>query len=382
MRIVHYIPRIDLAEGGVVRAVLDTCTLTREAGYSVTLITRDAKDAPDSLRDSLVVLSGKPALLSRLSGPDLAVASRAIAESDAVHLHTPWDPANVQLARAASRSGKPYVVSIHGMLDDWSMAQSAPKKRLYLALAGRNLLEGAAFVHCTAEGERAQSARWYPRGRARVVPLVMDLAEYMTLPDAGIAHARFAGVDWSKPVVLFLSRIHHKKGIEVLIDACAELARRGAAHSLVVAGTGDEAYTRSLVDRALERGIGDRAHFVGLVTGVEKISLYRAATVFALPTSQENFGLVLPEALACGTPVVTTKGVDIWPELESSGGALIADPATPEQFAQHIGALLGTRARRDEMGAKGREWVLSSLSAESVMGLYVEMYREAITRGS
>ena len=128
--------------------------------------------------------------------------------------------------------------------------------------------------------------------------------------------------------------------------------------------------------------LDDRVDFVGEVLGADKLSLYQASDLFVLPTSQENFGLVLPEALACGTPVVTTKGVDIWPELESSGGALIADPATPEQFAQHIGALLGTRARRDEMGAKGREWVLSSLSAESVMGLYVEMYREAITRGS
>lgn len=382
MNILHYLPRIRLEEGGVVRAVIDMAGLLAAHGHGVTVLTFDDADAPEQWKraeDSAPRLRTIPAPsmpLGLYSRAQLREMRAEVEKCDALHLHTPWERANAQLASLARSAGKPYVLSIHGMLDDWSMSQKSLKKRLYLAIAGRRLLERAAVVHCTAEAEREQSRKWYPAGRALVVPLVFDLSDFRDLPGPGPARRAFPACDSDGPVVLFLSRVHYKKGIEVLIDAAGLLAERGGRFAVVIAGTGEAEYVDSLRARARERAVEDRVHFVGMVTGVEKVSLYQRADVFVLPTSQENFGFVLPEALACRTPAITTKGVDIWPELERSGGAVIVD-RTAEATADAIERLLADPDRRREMGEAGRRWVFEHLEPQRVVEAFERMYRRA-----
>jgi glycosyltransferase involved in cell wall biosynthesis len=122
--------------------------------------------------------------------------------------------------------------------------------------------------------------------------------------------------------------------------------------------------------------LGDACRFLGMVTGAAKQSLYQAADVFALPTSQENFGLVYTESLACGTPIVATRGTDIWRDLERSGGAVIADPS-PEAFADAIAELAADRKRRAEMGRRGRAFVFAWLNPDKVAAEFEALYAEA-----
>ncbi len=114
------------------------------------------------------------------------------------------------------------------------------------------------------------------------------------------------------------------------------------------------------------------------MSGHEKLSLYQASDVFVLPTYQENWGFVLIESLACGTPLVTTRGVDIWSELESSGGAVIVD-AEPGALATTIRSLLEDDGRRQEMGSRGRSWVLRTLHTDRVIDRYEALYRSLAT---
>ncbi|MHC4108108.1 MAG: glycosyltransferase [Planctomycetota bacterium] len=385
MKIVHYVCGMKLAAGGVVRAVLDMCEGVAARGHEVTLLTLDPGDVPPSWR---VGETGVPRVaqiergaLPRLNRSGLAQAQRQIKAADVVHLHGIWDPICLQLARLARRSDVPYVVSVHGMLDDWSIGQRTAKKRLYVALAGRRFLERAAAVHCTADAERAQSSKWYPRGRPVVIPYVTDLSPFLELPGPQLARRSFPEVfsDDGRSVILFLSRIHPKKGLEQLIRAAAELQRRGLEIAVAVAGTGEPEYEQSLRRLADEEGVSERLHFLGLVVGEQKVSLYEAADLFVLPTSQENWGLVLTESLACGTPVVTTRGVDIWSELEASGAAAIIDSA-PEAIASAVAELLDDTARLRAMQQKGRTWVLEHLDADRVAGQYERLYRSVSGR--
>ncbi len=378
MRILHTIGDLVLEKGGVARAVLDLATHTADAGHEVLVASWNAPDAPPGWRGdgSPRLISLQPPRMGRFTPADRILLQDAVRSCDVVHLHTPWEITNLGLASACRRLGKPYVLTMHGMLDDWCMAQKGWKKRLFLRLGGRHMLEHAAFVHTTAAAELEQSRPWCPRARCVVVPLVFDLDPYRSLPGPAMARDAF-GIVPDVPVVLFLSRAHPKKGIEILIDATRALRDRQVPVQVLIAGTGDASYIASIESSIREAGLSEVVRLVGMVRGELKTSLYEAADVFALPTSQENFGLVLPEAMACRTPCITTKGVDIWPELTASGGAVIVEP-TPEAFADAIEDLLRSPTELQEMGERARAWVFRELDPVLVRDRFSDLYRQAM----
>ena len=122
------------------------------------------------------------------------------------------------------------------------------------------------------------------------------------------------------------------------------------------------------------------SQFLGMVRGVEKLSLYQLADVFVLPTYQENFGLVLPEAMAAGTPVVTTRGTDIWRELEQAGAKIVSN--SPTSIADAIEEFLSDEPQRERVGQQGREYVRHWLNHDHVTEGYEKMYRDTIERGA
>lgn len=377
MKIVHYLPRVSIAEGGVTRAVLDMTSALAETGEDVVLLTYSDEDVPAEWAQSsaaprvevLEAPAGKAGLFTK---SQMGAIAPLLAGAGVVHLHAPWTLSNRQFAGACRASGTPYVLSIHGMLDDWSMSQRRWKKKLYLALGGRAMLESAAAVHCTAAFEQEQAQKWFPKGRGVTIPLVFDVEPFAGEIDTSKAPGPQRG---ERPRLLFLSRIHEKKGLDRLLEAAALLEKKGQSVDVLIAGTGEEAYEREMAQLAERVGLRDRAHFLGLVTGDAKAALYASADLFVLPTSQENFGFVCPEALACGAPVVTTKGVDIWPELQESGGAEIAEN-TAEGVAAVVGELLRHPERLEEMGRRGREWVHARFSGDRVAKEYRALYRE------
>jgi glycosyltransferase involved in cell wall biosynthesis len=382
MRIVHYLWRLGLDQGGTVRALFDLTAALAARGHDVWVLSFDPLDAPPAWSGGAGGLPRVMALrrlAGRLPRADRASAARAAAlieGADAVHLHDFWDPACLQVARLARRAGVPYVVSVHGMLDDWSMSQKRLKKHLYLVTAGRRLLERAAAVHVTAEAERRQSIKWYPAGRPVMLPYVFDLGPYLQLPGPDEARQAFpAAFRNGGATLLFLSRIDIKKRADLLVEAAALLRGEGAAVRVLVAGRGDESHERGLRELVEARGLSECVSFLGFVSGRTKVSLCQAADVFVLPTSQENWGIALVESLACGTPVITTRGVDIWTELEGSGGALIVEQ-TAEAIAAGVRTLLSDQERLAAMGRSGREWVLRTLGTDHVAARYEQMYRE------
>jgi len=385
VKILHYHRNIRLEKGGVVRFVLDLCAAMAARGHEVMLVSPDIYDAPREWHDRADTLPralrapvprGPLGLWNRLDKGDVA---KLVRRAEVVHLHGAWMPTNIQAGRMAERWGVPYLVSPHGMLDDWCTAQSPRRKRVYHALAGRRLFNRAAAVHCTARAELDQAKRWFDNPRTTVVPLLMDLTPFATAPGADDARAAFPPPLEGAPVVLFLSRLHPKKRPEVLIDAVALLRDMSIPCNLLIAGTGDREYAASLERLAAHRGIADRTRFLGMVTGPLKVSLFSMADVFALPTSQENFGLAVAEAMAAGTPTVTTRGVDIWPEL-AEGGAVLAEP-TAQSFAQSIAQLLADPVLRARKTETARRWAGVALDPERVAARYESLYRWALGPG-
>lgn len=392
MKILHFLEGVRLKDGGVARAVLDNCAVLAERGHQVILATKDDLDVPadwpraqEFAANALPVVvllrepgpsSGIARLRTRIGPGDFQHLQNLTAQADVLHVHGPWEPDNTRLARAAKACGTPYILTPHGMLDDWSMSQRATKKRIALAIYARRTLRDAAYVQCTASGEVEQARKWIGHDRMQIIPCTMDLSPYNDLPARDDARRMIDEPEDAVPLVLFLSRLHYKKQPEVLLRALALLLQRGISCRVNFAGTGDEAYIDSLKALAKQLGVEPHVRWMGMVTGERKLAAYRAARVFALPTSQENFGLVYPEALACATPAIATKGVDIWPELESSGGAVIA-PATPEAFADAIAGFIADPPRAEQMGQAGRAWVLDALDGRRTADRFVALYEQA-----
>lgn len=381
LRCAHYISHIRLSTGGPVRVVMDLCATLAQRGHHVTLFTCDPADAPpgwlagEPFTPHVITLEKLGRFTKLLPRRSLARVAADLPGHDVLHLHGPWETANLQFARISRRVNIPYIVAVHGTLDDWSMAQQTLKKKTYLRIAARRFLERAAAVQCTADAELEQASRHLGAARGVVLPPIVDLSGFEALPGTGPARAAFPDIVTDVPKVLFLSRIHPVKGLEILIDAAALLRSRGLPVRVLIAGSGDPVYEGLLRERVTQHRLDESVKFLGLVRGVEKTSLYQAADVFVHPSSQENFGLVLPEAMACGTPVVTTRGVGIWRDIQAAGG-LIVD-RTALAIADAISQVTGDAMLHAEMSRRGRAWVFETLGPDRLLARYEALYTEA-----
>ncbi len=383
---VQFVPEILLERGGVVQAVIDLCQAIAARGHQVTLATCDASDEPTFWRESTgnwptVVELPLSRLTNKLISRRGLQQFREIAQQvDVAHLHIPWRLTNLQLSGVLQKEKVPYVITPHGMLDDWSMRQSPLKKRCYLNLARHRLFRRAAAIHFTAQGEYEQAQRWIAMDDRAVIQCnTLDLTLYDSLPDPELAFKAFPQIRPEKKKILFLSRLHPKKGVDLLIAAVALLREQRSDFQLLIAGPGDDDYVAQLKQIVAQLGVGDVTSFLGMVRGAEKQSLYQLSDVFVLPTHQENFGLVLVEAMVCGTPVVTTRGTDIWPELQAAG-ALIADLA-PGAIAGAIAKILLEDENEVQRGAQGQAYVRQWLDRDQILQGYEKIYHKIIQQG-
>lgn len=282
-----------------------------------------------------------PSKFSGLFGSGRAKLKNSIQSADLVHCHTLWSPLVTGSAALARKLQTPYVVSPHGMLDPYSLAQKKLKKRLYLEAFERQTIASASFVLLTAEKEQHLAELTFgPITNAAVVPLGADrlIEERNTLQDYfHTAHPDLLG----KRVLLFMGRLHPKKRPDVLLDVMKAISDDFPDARLLFAGTGAEVYVSHLKDRARNLCLDNRVLFLGHLSGIAKASALAAADMFLLPSHQENFGIAVAEALHAGLPVILTRNVNIWQEIaEADAGIAVEDEDVVRTFSEATCSLL------------------------------------------
>jgi glycosyltransferase involved in cell wall biosynthesis len=252
---------------------------------------------------------------------------------DAVIVHGIWQYHSLATWRALRRGGVPYFVFTHGMLDPW-FKRTYPlkhlKKWLYWPWADYRVLRDARAVLFTCEEERllARQSFWLYRCTEKVVGYGTTTVEGNAADQREVFLREFPALR-NKRILLFLSRVHPKKGCDSLIAAFAEVAQRDPALQLVMAGPDQVGWRRELAAQAEALGIGERVTWTGMLSGETKWGAYRAAEVFVLPSHQENFGIVVAEALACGVPVLISDKVNIWREIQAADAGVVAADTLP-----------------------------------------------------
>lgn len=350
MKILHVIPSISPLRGGPSTAVLDMVAALRSNGVDASILTTNDDGPgtdPDVPLGRWFACAGVPVLaFARWSPPlrflrDFAFCpalNRWLAANqrdyDLVHVHALFSWSSSTAMFQAGKAGVPYVLSTIGQLNRWSLRRSAWRKRLMLALIDRRNLCRAACLHFASAAERDEAA-WIGLPTAHVVlPLGVRAPESL---GTGPRRSRSAETRF-----LFLSRIHPKKQIEVLLRALALVHRQqpSATWQLGIAGNGESAYLQHLRRQTEQLGIADRCEWLGFLEGDAKWRALQSADWFVLPSASENFGIAAVEALAAGTPPILSPDVAVAASIAAAGAGIVV-ASEPTQLANALTGALG-----------------------------------------
>ncbi len=331
MRILRIISSIDPLGGGPMEGARRIDAALAERGVRVEVACLDAPDAGEFLHSyPAKVHALGPAKWGYGYTPALVPWLKANrTRFDAVIVNGLWQYHGFAAWRALAGTDTPYFVFTHGMLDPWFKREyplKHLKKWLYWPWADYRVLRDASAVLFTSEEERllARQSFWLYRcnevvtsyGTAAPPDNGDELSALFLKKYPHLQHKR---------ILLFLGRIHEKKGCDLLIAAFAQLANQESALRLVIAGPDQTGWQSDLQQQAKHLGVVDRITWPGMLQGDEKWGAYYAAEVFCLPSHQENFGIVVAEAMGCGKSVLTSNKVNIWREIESDRAGIVRD---------------------------------------------------------
>ena len=370
----HVIDSVDPAFGGTTRAAVEIGIGLANLGVCTKLV------ANSGIKE----LRADPELSCRIDKSGLRVTQSSIGarllnrfavqpqRGDIMHVHGVWEPLLWRAAGASRSQGVPYIVFPHGMLDRWSLRRSSLKKRLALTMGARNMLSRACAIQCLTEQEVADIRLL--RLAATSIRISNGVWPPNTIPSREEFHNHFPNVPVGKRILLFMARIHPKKGLSLLIEALLTPALRSLDWVLVVAGsTEDSAYAAKC--RELSEGISERTFWVGHVSGSAKAAMLAAAHVFVLPSFQEGFSLSILEALSVGLPVIVSRQCN-FPELTDSNAGLIVD-TTPSEISQAISWMLAQkREYLEAAAASGRELIDRRYSWSLILQELLNTYRQ------
>ena len=364
MKIIHYIPSIDRTWGGTSTYMQ---VLAKPLGELAEVhILPHTSDNPLPMENCKVHDIPRYRPFSSIWKKTVVGLLNSI-KPDVVHINCCWTPDCAMIQRLAQKQGYKVVLTPHGMLEPWIIQRHYWTRKVpALWLYQRAAIQKADCIQATAESERDNLLKLGYNSNIKVVKLGID-ADGIEIKKS-----------WKKTrQILFLSRVHVKKGINFLIEAAAELRSELQGYKIIVAGEGDAAYVAEMKQMISDRGLQDIVQLIGGVYGNDKWHLFQTSDFFVLPTHSENFGLAIAESLASGAPVITTVGTP-WNDLNSShAGAWIeigTQPlvATLRQFLALSDEELGT------MGRNGRKLIETKYSAkvmaEEMMGVYRSLY--------
>jgi glycosyltransferase involved in cell wall biosynthesis len=328
VNILHVIASLDPRGGGPMEGVRQIARAALAWGQNTTVVCLDAPGQAFLEGNPFKAIALGPGILPYGYTPRLAPWLREHArEYDAIIVNGIWQYSSFAVWRALHGTGIPYFVFPHGMLDPY-FKRAYPlkhlKKRLYWRLGEYRVLRDARAVLFTCEEEMLLARESFRQYRCRE-----QVAGYGTAPppyerEAALAayhtaHADLAG----RRTLLFLSRIHEKKGCDLLITAFAAIAGSDPGLQLVLAGPVEADYGARLKALARRLGVEARITWTGMLAGACKWGALYAAEAFVLPSHQENFGIAVAEAMACGTPVLISNRVNIWREIVADGAGLV-----------------------------------------------------------
>jgi glycosyltransferase involved in cell wall biosynthesis len=390
MKILQIVPSVSLVYGGPSQMVLGLSAALGRAGATVTLLTTDANgdmgqaplDVPletpiDQDGYQIMYFRCAPFRRYKFSTRLLQWLSQHAHAYDVAHIHALFSPISSMAATIARHQGLPYVLRPLGTLDPADLQKKCQLKQLYAAVLEKPNLAGAAAVHFTTAQEAKISERFGVVTKDWIFPLGVMLPETQntTLRD------RYQ-IPADRPIILFMSRIDRKKGLDLLIPALERLVAEGKSFEFVLAGGNPQEpeYEAAIKRQIAASSIADRTQVIGFVSGGDKTAWLKTADVSVLPSYYENFGIAVAEAMAVGTPVVISDQVHIWEDVQQAEAGWVCQ-CNVESLTTSLRESLKDAVERKYRGIKAQQLTLAKYSWDAIAQQMVVAYG-AIGRGA
>ncbi|WP_426092459.1 glycosyltransferase [Flavobacterium sp. DSR3-2] len=356
MKVLHITNSIDKSAGGPSRSVPQTCIELGKLGITIKLITRKSADAviiKETSHLTVEFMSMRELIMygSRLSAKDI----------DLIHLQHIWNPYIQVMAFWAFQKKIPYIITPRGMLEPWIMANNPFKKKIALALYQRKAIQRATHIHATAQMEADNIRSLGFKNPITIIPNGIDLSDVKKTKTA-----------YGCKKMVFLSRIHPKKGIELLLQAWRNSNTK--SWTLEIAGNGESSYINKLSDSAKDL---KNVSFIGPHYGESKWDFLRSADVMVLPTYSENFGIAVAEALAVGVPVITTQGTP-WEDLETNKCGWWIDLSVTNLEIALLKAFQTPAHELEIMGTNGQQLIAAKYDIKAVAKSTIALYHKTL----
>jgi len=368
MKVLHLIPSVSPLRGGPSEAVLQMVNALRDQGVEAEIVTTNDHGAgilEVPLYEQLTHFNGLSVpvrFFPRFSPPVASIREFAysgafttwlwqhMAEYDLVHIHAIFSyPSTIGMAIARSKN-IPYIIRPLGQLCHWSLQQGRYKKQLYLRLIEGTNLNHAERVHFTSEQEQQEANQLGLKAQGFVLPHGVSLPPQRL--DAKTQLRKYLNLPQNEPIILFLSRLHPKKGLDYLIPALSQLT--SDRFTFVLAGNASPEYELTVQQLLQQTGLAVRTRRLDFVTGEIKTLLLQGADLFALTSHSENFGVAVLEAMANGLPVLVTPGVALAALVERSQLGWVT-PLEESQIAATIHEILHNLESAQQTGNRARK---------------------------
>ena len=397
MRILHIIPSVAQVRGGPSQAVLEMVSALRMEGVDAEIVTTNDNGptvldiscgqkinypvdllADNGMQVPVRFFERRPAISGSFSefifSPGLTHwLWNHVKDYDFLHVHALFSYPSTTAMAIARWHRVPYIVRPIGQLCHWSLTQSAIKKKTYLALVEQSNLKNARGIQFTTHQELEEASVLGLTAPKFVIPHGIHMPEQIEQPKAQLRES--LNIPEKSPIILFLSRLHPKKGLDRLIEALSQ-ADMPPFH-LVIAGSGDHHYEAEIDRQVADSPIQERVHRVGFVTGNRKQQLLQGADFFVLPSHSENFGIAILEALAAGLPVITTPQVALSPLVKNHKLGWLCDN-TVHALAQTLQQRLTHTADYTAIGQRARQVARSQFSWTTIAHQLSQTYEQCI----
>lgn len=304
--------------------------------------------------------------------------SSHVRDYDIVHIHAVWSFATTAAARAARRHGVPYIIRPAGMLSAYTWRRGNWIKRLYWNAIEHHNVESAAAIHVTSRAEADEIQAIQPHARTYIISNGVEDAAFTSPRDCGFIYRKCSAAAADKPILLFLSRLHPKKGIiDRLLPAVASMR---APCCLAIAGGPDPhapEHENEVLATIKKLGLQNRVAMLGSVDGGDRWQLFDGAVAFVLPSHSENFGIVVAEAMARGCPVVVTDTVQS-AEHVMLGQAGVVVTGEPNELAATLDKLVASPNESRVLGEAGAQYAAHNFRWNQIAQQIASMYRDCI----